>query len=411
MARPRKKTTAKVKQLVRIRFKQLANGEQSIYLDIYKEGKRAYEFLKDDNGKSLRLLVEVGTPSEIKDIRARNHKTLLQAESFRVQREKEVVELGKVENNVIPLGKMLFKDWLLQHDNLLSMLVESDAKRKKLSALTHHMKEWLGNKYNTVQMQDVDTDFCRAFLEYLREYQRQSIMHDEVIFTLSHNTVNQLFITLGNTLQRAIREGVINRNPLDGMKDNGEIPKRLTVQRSFLSVAEVSALIKTECRREDVKRAFLFSVFTGLRVSDILKLKWGEIVNDGEDLRLQVVMKKTKDPLTMKLNRQATMWLPERNDATDNDIVFSTLPTMVSVGKILQKWGKDAKIQKHFTFHTARHSFATISLNNGTDIYTISKLLGHRSLETTKVYAELLTKSKDAAVDRLSEIFKGVEGV
>ena len=113
----------------------------------------------------------------------------------------------------------------------------------------------------------------------------------------------------------------------------------------------------------------------------------------------------------MKLNSQARMWMPDREGASLSDNVFSTLPTLANIEKILEKWGKDAGVQKKFTFHTARHSFATISINNGTDIYTVSKLLGHRSLETTKVYAELLTKSKDQAVDRLSEIFKGVEGV
>lgn len=411
MARPKKKTsTAKVKQLVKIRFKQLANGEQSIYLDLYKDGKRAYEFLKDDEGKSLRLLPEIGTSDEVKAIKQRNHKILLQAEAIRVSREKEVVELGKVENNVTPLGKMLLKDWFVQYDGLISLSVGT-AKRKQIPTLVHHLKNWLGEKYDTVQMQHLSADFFRAFLKHLHGYKRQSKQDPEVYFTLSDNSLYQIFSTLKTSMGRAVREGVINRNPLDGMKDNGELPKHPSVQRVFLSVAEVSALIKTECRREDVKRAFLFSVFTGLRVSDIIKLKWGEIVNDGEDLRLQLVMQKTKDPISMKLNSQAMMWLPQREGAALSDNVFSTLPTLANIEKILEKWGVEAGVQKRFTFHTARHSFATISINNGTDIYTVSKLLGHRSLETTKVYAELLTKSKDAAVDRLSEIFKGVEGV
>ena len=110
MAKTRKKTSPKVKQLVRIRHKELANGEQSIYLDLYKDGKRAYEFLKDENGKPLRLLVETGTPDEVKAIKARNHKTLLQAESLRVAREKEVVELGKVETGVTKLGSTTVRD-------------------------------------------------------------------------------------------------------------------------------------------------------------------------------------------------------------------------------------------------------------------------------------------------------------
>lgn len=410
MARPKKKTsTPQVKQLVRIRYKELANGEKSIYLDTYKGGKRAYEFLKDDDGKPLRLLVETGTPDEVKAIKARNHKTILFAESLRVAREKEVVELDKVESKVTSLGKMLLKDWFVHYDSLISLSVGT-AKRKQIPTLIHHLKNWLGDKYDTVQMQQLSADFFRAFLNHLHKYERPSKKNPDVIFTLSDNSLYQIFSTLKTSMGRAVREGIISRNPLDAMKDNGELPKHPTVQRVFLSVAEVSALMKTQCRRDDVKRAFLFSVFTGLRVSDIIKLKWSEIINDGQDLRLQLVMQKTKDPITMKLNSQAVMWLPDRNGATLSDKVFSTLPTLANIEKILEKWGNDASIQKKFTFHTARHSFATISINNGTDIYTVSKLLGHRSLETTKVYAELLTKSKDQAVDRLSDIFKGVEG-
>lgn len=411
MARPKKKTsTPKVKQLVRIRFKTLANGERSIYLDLYKSGKRAYEFLKDEDGKPLRLLVETGTPDEVKAIKARNHKTLLSAEAIRVSREKDVVELDKVETKVTSLGKMLLKDWFIQYDGLISLSVGT-SKRKQIPTLVHHLKNWLGDKYATVQMQQLSADFFRAFLKHLHGYKRQSKTDEGVYYTLSDNSLYQIFSTLKTSMARAVREGIISRNPLDGMKDNGELPKHPTVQRVFLSVAEVSALIKTECRREDVKRAFLFSVFTGLRVSDISKLKWSEIIKDGEDLRLQLVMQKTKDPISMKLNSQARMWLPDRNGAGLSETVFSTLPTLTNIEKILEKWGKDAGIEKKFTFHSARHSFATISINNGTDIYTVSKLLGHRSLETTKVYAELLTKSKDQAVDRLSDIFKGVEGV
>lgn len=411
MARPKKKTsTPKVKQLVRIRFKRLANGEQSIYLDLYQQGKRAYEFLKDDEGKSLRLLPETGTPDEVKAVKARNHKVLLQAESIRVTREKEVIELGKVENNVTSLGKMLLKDWFIHYDNLISISVGT-AKRKQIPTLVHHLKNWLGDKFETVQMQQLTTDFFRDFLKHLHNYTRQSKTNPDVVFTLSDNSLYQIFSTLKTSMGRAVREGIINRNPLDGMKDNGELPKHPTVQRAFLTSQEVASLIKTDCKREDVKRAFLFSCFTGLRVSDILKLTWGEILNDGKDLRLQIKMQKTKDPLTMKLSSQAVNWLPDRDGAASTDKVFSTLPTLANMEIIIRTWSKSAGVEKHITFHTARHTFATLMLNNEVDIFTISKLLGHKSLETTKVYAELLNQTKDAAVDRLSEIFKGVEGV
>lgn len=410
MARTKKKTSPKVKQLVRIRFKELANGERSIYLDLYKDGKRAYEFLKDENGRPLRLLVETGTPDEVKAIKERNHKTLLQAESLRVAREKEVVELGKVETGVTKLGKMLLKDWIEQYKGLTST-VSSVSKVKQISTAVFHLKNWLGSKFDRVQMQEVDTDFCRAFLKHLHGYSWKGIVaHPDKVYTLSDNSYYHIFITLRHCFDRAVREGIITVNPTDRMKETGELPKRPDVQRGFLTASEVSMLMKTECKNDTIKRAFLFGCFTGLRVSDLSDLRWEDIKQDGQDLRLQVVMQKTKSPLYMKLNRQAVQSLPDRGAAAGTDRVFSPLPTLSTIERILRQWGKDAGVEKHFTFHTSRHTFGTLTLNAGADLYTVSKLMGHKNLQTTQIYAELLNQTRDDAVDRLSEIFKGVEG-
>ena len=412
MARTKKKTsTPKVKQLVRIRYKELANGERSIYLDLYKDGKRAYEFLKDDEGKSLRLLSEIGTPDEVKAIKARNHKILLQAEAIRVSKEKEVVELGKVEKQVTALGKMLLKDWIETYSRMTST-VASVSKVKQISTVVFHLKNWLGSKYDAVQMQNVDTEFCRAFLKHLHGYKWiGKFAQPDKVYTLSDNSFYHIFVTLRYCLDKAVVEGIIAKNPTDKMKQDGDLPKRPNVKRAFLTAAEVAMLMKTPCKRESVKRAFLFGCFTGLRYSDIVGLEWGEIMNDGQDLRLQIKMQKTRDVINMKLNSQAVKWLPERNGAKHNDLVFADLPTMPTMEYMIKNWGNDAGIEKHFTFHTSRHSFATLMLNSGTDIYTVSKLMGHKSLQTTQVYLELLNQTRDAAVDRLSEIFKGVEGV
>ena len=408
MARTKKKTSPKVKQLVRIRFKELANGERSIYLDLYKDGKRAYEFLKDENGRPLRLLVETGTPDEVKAIKERNHKTLLQAESLRVAREKEVVELGKVETGVTKLGKMLLKDWIEQYKGLTST-VSSVSKVKQISTVVFHLKNWLGSKFDRVQMQEADTDFCRAFLKHLHGYSWKGIVaHPDKVYTLSDNSYYHIFITLRHCFDRAVREGIITVNPTDRMKETGELPKRPDVQRGFLTASEVSMLIKTECRNDTIKRAFLFGCFTGLRVSDLSDLRWEDIKQDGQDLRLQVVMQKTKSPLYMKLNRQAVQSLPDRGAAAGTDRVFSPLPTLSTIERILRQWGKDAGVEKHFTFHTSRHTFGTLTLNAGADLYTVSKLMGHKNLQTTQIYAELLNQTRDDAVDRLSDIFSEV---
>lgn len=411
MGRPKKKaSTPKVKQLVRLRFKRLANGEQSIYLDCYKDGKRAYEFLKDANGNTLRLLPETGTPDEVKAVKARNHKILLQAETARISKEKEIVELGKVEKQVTELGKMLLKDWLNHYKTILETNTgKSNAAR--ISTVAFHLKNWLGSKFETQQMQQIDEDWCREFLQHLKSYTWKGIKeHPDKVYKLSEMSLYHFFVTLRYCFGRAVVDGVILRNPTEKMRINGELPKRPKVQKTFLTKSEVVLLMKTDIKSMLVKRAFLFGCFTGLRFSDIEKLEWQDIKKDGEDYRLHVTMKKTKTPLYMKLNSQALAWLPDRGESAPTDRVFEGLPTLTTIEIKLHKWGEEAGVEKYFTFHTSRHTFATLMLNNGVDIFTVSKLMGHSNLATTQVYLELLNKTRDEAVDRLSDIFKGVEG-
>ncbi len=128
--------------------------------------------------------------------------------------------------------------------------------------------------------------------------------------------------------------------------------KGTTYQREFLTVEEVKKLIDTPCRRPDIKGAFLFSCFCGLRISDVRSLKWGNIVANGDKMYLQITQFKTRRPLSLPLNRQAMRWMPERGNATDDDFIFPPLSKNMTV---LDTWAKEAGITKHVTFHQRRH--------------------------------------------------------
>lgn len=114
---------------------------------------------------------------------------------------------------------------------------------------------------------------------------------------------------------------------------------------------------------------------------------------------------KTKDPIYLPLSQQAMKWLPERGDAKDEDKVFD-LPSESRICIILDKWAKAAGITKHVTYHVSRHSFATMMLTLDVDIYTTSKLLGHKNIATTQIYAKIIDQKKDEAVNRVNDIFK-----
>ena len=131
-----------------------------------------------------------------------------------------------------------------------------------------------------------------------------------------------------------------------------------------------------------MKQAFLFSCLCGLRVSDIRKLKWNDLQKSGERIRIEIKMQKTKEPLYLPISDEALKWLPQQNEAKGDDLIFP-LTHEGTINKILQKWAKDAGIIKHISFHVSRHTHATMMLTLGADLYTVSKLLGHKNIATT----------------------------
>ena len=112
---------------------------------------------------------------------------------------------------------------------------------------------------------------------------------------------------------------------------------------------------------EAVKSAYLFSCFCGLRVSDIVGLKWKDVFVDRGQYRLAVSMQKTKEPIYLPLSPEALKWMPERGDKTADDHVFD-LPSPSMMNILIKPWAKAAGIDKRFTFHTARHSDFCFSL-------------------------------------------------
>ena len=176
-------------------------------------------------------------------------------------------------------------------------------------------------------------------------------------------------------------------------------------KREYLTIDEIKLLIDTECPREDVKRAYLFACYCGLRLSDVYALRWKDIILDGEQYRVSIVMKKTTAPIYLPLSRHAVRWLPERNGDDDGSRIFVGLPAEPNINKVLAKWVAAAGIAKKITYHTSRHSFATMMLTLGADLYTTSKLLGHANVKTTQIYAKIVDSKKAEAVNLVDGVF------
>lgn len=379
------KKAPKAKEPIRMRFKRLSNGNQSIYLDTYRNGQRDYEFLK------LYLI-----PERTDLDRERNAQTLTAANAIKAQR---IIELTNSEAGVKNLhrGKILLFAYIEKCIKEAPKTHKGNSYETNLKNTKHQLSLYLGAKADSLQMKDVTPDFCRGFIAYLKGAKLTTGK------PLSKVTIYHYTRFFNGILKEAVADEVIPSNPMDKLKKN-ELSKRPDVKKTFLTANEVAALIETDYPKEGIKRAFLFACFTGLRISDIEALTWGNLKGSGNSMKLEIVMKKTDEPLDMRLSSHALLFLPDRGNAKQTDQVF-TLPLNPSINRHLARWAELAGIEKHMTFHTARHTFATMGYTAGTDLYTISKLLGHKSVTTTTVYAEVIDKKKDEAIKTLDDNF------
>ena len=387
----KQKQTVKLKEPVRIRFKQLSNGNQSIYLEYYtgdvirKEnyvgGKRKYEFLK------LYLI-----PERTREDKAKNEATLALAKAIQ---SKRIVE---VQNDAHG-----FQNTNKSRVNLLDYL-ENIGKQSAEQGSRNYARTVLNTvralrlfRGDYIAFRDVDKEFLSEFTDFLRQMPKASKYG--VLKTggrLSNNSVVSYYGTLRTAINRAYKEGIITVNPTKEFDFASKVRQEPS-RREYLTIDELKTLINTECRHEIVKRAFLFSCLCGLRVSDIRKLRWCDLQRNGVRVRIEITMQKTKEPLYLPISDEALKWLPERGEANDSDFIFP-LTHEGTVNDTLQHWAKVAGITKHISFHVARHTHATMMLTLGADLYTVSKLLGHKNIATTQIYAKIVDKKKEEAI-------------
>ena len=378
-----RKTSAKnTKEPVRLREKALANGVRSLYLDIYVNGKRSYEFLK------LYLIPENNPQAKVQ-----NDNTMRAANTIKLNRILEITNNKAGLKNTSIRAKMLLKDWM---ENFRKAQEQKGVKDQKLIHNTIHAL----TAYNiNVAMRDVNREYIVGLTNFLRnEYRspRGKKLKD-------YSVINYLGC-LRNALNMAVREDVIADNPIMKLSTQDKV-KAPESQREFLTIEEVQKLEATDSPYPHIKQAFLFACYTGLRCSDVRSITWGKIVKDGEKYRLHTVMFKTKRPFYIPLSKKAMQWMPERGDKTDNDLIFERIPVQVNTKLYLQPWLDKAGISKPITFHCSRHTFGTMMLTLGADIYTTSKLLGHTKVEVTQIYAKIINKKKDDAVSLIDQAF------
>ena len=210
---------------------------------------------------------------------------------------------------------------------------------------------------------------------------------------ISPNTASTYFTIFKAGLHQAFIDGYFDVDlPAKVKGISGEESRR-----EYLTIEELNILAATPCHYPMLKRAALFSALTGLRHSDIRKLKWSELSKEGDRYRILFTQKKTKGVQYLPISEQAYLICGEPGDP--DRLVFEGLQKPSWINQPMKKWIEDAGIKKHITFHCFRHSFATNQLAEGTDIYTISKMLGHTSVRTTQIYTKVVDPKKEHAAD------------
>jgi len=375
-----KKTNAKVKEPVRIRLKKLKDGNKSIYLDIYRDGVREYEFLK------LYLIPE-NTP----DDKEKNRQTLELANKVK---SKKILELDRAEHGFISnTGKQ--KESITDYILTLSEKSKKEGARSMYYAYTGLYRHLVRYKGERITFKHVTKEFCSGFNEYLK-----TTNNEQYGGFLSEGTQHQISSLLTCTLFRAIEDGFIENNAMKKLP-RAERLKKPDSSREYLTIEEIRELAKTPCVKELVKKAFLFSCFSGLRFSNVRDLKWGDFQteNDGEKV-IKYRQTKTKKNEYLQVSNEAMKYMPDRNGANDDENVFIISNNFAS-NQVLAGWALAAGIKKKVTFHVSRHTNATLLLSLGVPIETVSKLLGHSDIKTTQIYAKVIDQNKRAAVSKL----------
>lgn len=379
----------------RLLSKRLSDGRLSLYLEYYlgytktdtdildeKTGKNKFKIKhkrqKEYLGKYL--FSDPRKPEE----KTHNENTLKFA--FKVRQDRGDELNSKKQNmpieNKAKLNFMIFcKKFLNEYDNRDKRIV-----RYCIEKLTNFLNEKYGTDY--ILPVDITEKFAKSFKAYLES-------------KLNGETPYNYFTKFKKICKEAFADGYpidikvlqIQNNRTEGLK------------KEILDAEDIQKLANAYCGNDNVKRAFLFSLNTGLRWIDVKALKWSNIGKTQLKITQEKLKHNSKNAiLTLDLNSNVFKLIGQRGKP--DELVF-TLPSHTGCLKSLDNWVKQAKIEKHITWHCSRHSFAVLLLDSdgaGADVKTVSSLLGHSGISHTNKYLHVIDKRKKEAINKLPEI-------
>lgn len=368
--------------------RKLKTGKISLSIEYYRgseinaEGKRRH--LRTYENLGLYLYEEPKNRYELSENKENEQK----AEAILAIRKAEYLQ-GKFDIKNLTKTKRTFL-------NFFNDLVEE----KQNNSSNNNYGNWYSTQVHlkkiispNLTFDDIDDDFIKRVKQY---FDKEAKTKSNLL--LSPNSKYSYFNKFKASLRRAFEEGYLSINYAQRVKSFQQSESN----REHLTIEEIRKLTNTECKYEVLKRAFLFSCLTGLRWSDINALVWSEIREEGDGCKINFRQKKTKGVEYQYITDEARELLGQRQGLDDK--VFIGLKYGAIYNYELSKWMMRAGIYKSITFHCARHTYAVLLLENGVDIYTVSKLLGHREIRTTAVYARIVDNKIKEAVNKIPKI-------
>lgn len=354
----------------------LKNGKISLHLSFYPYlyDSRTGRTIKSEN-LHLFLIAKPTTPTE------KSHNKEMQNLALKIQ-SMRILQIANEEFG--------FLDTATREEDFLAYF-ESEVRRhqsnSKWNGSYQHFKRFCKG---TCKFGMLNPDYCRRFREYLVKEAISKTSHKKI----STNSASGYFVAFRSCLKYAYRDKKLEKNINDFLDS---IPCNDT-DKNVLTREEFIQLAKTPCKFDVLKRATIFSVFTGLRYSDIRTLQWDHIVRSADGgWCVKKVIQKTGRPEVIPISDEALEWCGPRTYG----YVFKHF-TYYMANKVFKQWISDAGITKELTFHCMRHTTGTLMHANGIDLYTISKMLTHKDVHTTQIYAEVVDKKRRAAAEVIS---------
>lgn len=372
----------KKKTSITLRQRELPSGRIRLYLDVISNGLR--------HSETLGLFLE---PERTRADKQRNRETMRLAEEICAKRTLDA------RNDRFGLDSerptVLFCEYFRA---LISSPSRTVCTKRNWMTCLRQIKLY-DKRAESLTFDDItSTAWANGFVKHLL-----STTSLRTGRPLNTSTVYHLISIFTTSLNAAARDHIISKDDIPTIR---ELPKVNPKERAFLTIDELRLLIASPChpRYESIKDAFIFSCLTGLRWVDIRNLKWSNISTQFGFTRITFEQQKTRQQEYLDINEQAVEII-NRQPRT-SEMVFALTSLMHANNALIKRIMPITGIDKHITFHCARHTFAVMMLDIGTDIYTVSKLLGHTNIRTTQIYAKVLDRNKQAAVAKIPDVLK-----